>query len=92
MRRRIDVDRVEGDVDPERFAVRVNGHGYDVSVSAAYKAELAPTAESAELVSESFAFLLEREPADAILARFDLRVIERYFPEYRTEIARRLIR
>ena len=43
-----------------------------------------------ELVRESFAFLLEREPKEAILGRFDLPVIGRYFPEYEAEIARRL--
>jgi len=35
-----------------------------------------------ELVSQSFDFLLEREPPDSILATFDLSVIRRYFPEY----------
>ena len=34
--------------------------------------------------------LLEREPKESILARFDLPVIERYFPEYPHEIRRRL--
>ena len=42
------------------------------------------------LVRESFAFLLEREPASSILARFDLPVIARYFPEYDGDIRRRL--
>lgn len=35
-----------------------------------------------DLVSRSFEFLLEREPATSILRRFDLSVIQRYFPEY----------
>jgi hypothetical protein len=43
-----------------------------------------------ELVRRSFEFLLEREPKESILARFDLSVIARYFPEYENEIARRL--
>jgi hypothetical protein len=34
------------------------------------------------LVARSFDFLLEREPPSAILASFDLSVIQRYFPEY----------
>jgi hypothetical protein len=34
------------------------------------------------LVERSFAFLLEREPPRAILATFDLAVIQRYFPDY----------
>lgn len=42
------------------------------------------------LVTESFRFLLEREPKEAILRSFDLTVISRYFPEYEREIRRRL--
>jgi hypothetical protein len=40
----------------------------------------------AELVRESFVFLLEREPQTSILSRFSLDVIGHYFPEYSTEI------
>ena len=47
----------------------------------------APEAEPAALVEASFAFLLEREPKEAILRRFELPVIERYFPEYLRVIA-----
>lgn len=43
-----------------------------------------------ELVRRSFEFLLEREPKESILSRFDLPVIGRYFPEYEREIKRRL--
>jgi hypothetical protein len=42
------------------------------------------------LVRETFAFLLEREPRASILRRFDLAVVERYFPDYPREIRRRL--
>ena len=35
-----------------------------------------------ELVADSFAFLLEREPKESILSEFDLSVIRRYFPDY----------
>ena len=42
------------------------------------------------LVRESFAFLLEREPKESILRRFDLTVIGRYFPEFEAELRRRL--
>ena len=42
------------------------------------------------LVHETFVFLLEREPRSSILARFDLPVVERYFPGYPSEIRRRL--
>jgi hypothetical protein len=39
-------------------------------------------------VRASFRFLLDREPATSILARFSLDVISRYFPEYRREIGK----
>ena len=42
----------------------------------------APGADAEALVEASFAFLLEREPKEAILRRFELPVIERYFPDY----------
>ncbi|MGH7558528.1 MAG: hypothetical protein ACREMD_12275 [Gemmatimonadota bacterium] len=42
------------------------------------------------LIEESFRFLLEREPKESILGRFELPVIARYFPDYPEEIRRRL--
>lgn len=42
------------------------------------------------VVRESFHFLLEREPASSILGRFSLDDISRYFPEFPSEIERRL--
>ena len=41
-----------------------------------------------DLVTRSFRFLLEREPPRAILTRFDLAVIPRYFPEYHEQFKR----
>lgn len=35
-----------------------------------------------DLVEASFRFLLDREPKESILSRFDLSVISRYFPDY----------
>jgi hypothetical protein len=49
-----------------------------------------PGIDESTLVQESFAFLLEREPATSILGKFDLTVIGRYFPEYEQEIRSRL--
>ena len=46
--------------------------------------------EPEELVRRSFEFLLEREPKESVLSRFDLSVIGRYFPEYEREIKKRL--
>ena len=35
-----------------------------------------------QLIEASFRFLLDREPKESIMSRFDLSVISRYFPEY----------
>jgi hypothetical protein len=43
---------------------------------------------SAERFVEAvFEFLLEREPKESIMSRFDVSVVTRYFPEFETEIA-----
>ena len=44
------------------------------------------------LVEASFEFLLEREPKESILSRFELPVIERYFPDYPQRIRQALTR
>jgi hypothetical protein len=49
-----------------------------------------PTSDPHLLVNASFRFLLEREPKEAIMRRFELPVITRYFPEYAADIRRRL--
>jgi len=46
--------------------------------------------EPAELVRRSLEFLLENEPKESIMARFDLMVIARYFPNFEREMKRRL--
>ncbi len=39
-----------------------------------------------ELVQKSFEFLLEREPKESILSKFNLKKISYYFPEYEKSI------
>ena len=41
-------------------------------------------------VEAAFRFLLDREPKESILARFDISVIQRYFPEFERELPRYL--
>jgi hypothetical protein len=77
------------------FQVEVDEDGitstHDVTVPAGYLAELGlEDAVMGDVVHESFRFLLQREPRDAILREFELPVIARYFPEYPDEIARRI--
>jgi hypothetical protein len=73
-----------------------DGHSrsiHEVTVSrAAYERLADRTIRPSTLVHESFLFLLEHEPKESILRQFDLPVIGRYFPEYETEIRRRLAR
>jgi hypothetical protein len=42
------------------------------------------------IVRETIGFLLEREPATAILAEFSLADVDRYFPAFRDELTTRL--
>ena len=60
---------------------------HEVTVRPSDVERYAPGATPEALLDASFRFLLEREPKEAILSRFDLPAIERYFPEYRTTIA-----
>ena len=50
---------------------------------------LAPNESAEGFVGRCFAFLLEREPKESILRRFDVSVIGRYFPEFDETIASR---
>jgi hypothetical protein len=45
-----------------------------------------------ELIERSFEFLLEREPNTSILRRFDLPVIQTYFPEYERVMIQALVK
>jgi hypothetical protein len=64
---------------------------HEVGVALDDLVRLAPSASNPQrLVEESFRFMLAREPRESILSRFDLPVIGRYFPEYESDIRRRL--
>ena len=41
-------------------------------------------------IEAAFRFLLDREPKESILTRFDVTVIARYFPEFERELPRYL--
>ena len=70
------------------FSVRVDGRSFAVTAAEALAQELGAP-DQLSLVRGSFEFLLERERGAEILPRFDLTVIERYFPEWREEMRRR---
>jgi hypothetical protein len=79
---------------PRSFRVEVHDERtttHLVEVPTALLEQLGLEEHDAELlVRESFDFLLEREPATSIMSEFSLDVIERYFPEYREDLGRRL--
>ncbi|HET9179587.1 MAG TPA: hypothetical protein VFQ24_14615 [Terriglobia bacterium] len=64
---------------------------HTVSLSREYYEMLTGMQVSQEvLIEQSFQFLLENEPRESILQQFDLPLIGRYFPDYESEIRRRL--
>lgn len=80
---------------PGRFGVLVTeagdvGTSHVVTVPDELLDRLGVEAEADEVVRESFAFLLDREPATSILKEFELPVISEYFGDYVDELRRRL--
>ena len=77
-------------IDSTNFEVIVEGSTtttHRVTVTHSYYQKLTNNQVTPEvLVETSFKFLLERESNTSILPRFDLPVIERYFPEYEETI------
>jgi hypothetical protein len=94
MRHMIEVRQKEG-TDPLAFEVVVReGSGesrHQVTLSRALCEKLAGGRHAPEACIEAaFRFLLEREPKESILARFDVSVIPRYFPDFERELPRYL--
>lgn len=85
----VEVTQIGGG-DPFEFEVRVADGGgqsrHRVTLSVAMLDSLGRGTGPADFVGAAFAFLLEREPKEAILSRFDVAVIGRYFPEFEQEI------
>ena len=76
--------------DSINFEVIVEGHTtttHRVTVTHSYYQKLTNNRVTPEVLVEAlFKFLLERESNTSILSRFDLPIIERYFPEYEETI------
>lgn len=81
----IEIKRID-DFPQAAFDVTVRNHTvtiHRVTLTREYYEKLTGSAVAAEeLVEESFAFLLDREPNTSILSEFDLAVISNYFPGY----------
>jgi hypothetical protein len=80
------------EVNAETFHVTVTASStteHEVNVQPEYALKLCGgTMSTLELVKKSFAFLLDRESNTSILRKFDLRVINQYFPEYESEMCK----
>jgi hypothetical protein len=90
----IEVKRTRRD-DPLEFEVVVcEGRGephHHVTMSRSIWTRLAAGAHEPErCIEAAFRFLLDREAKESILARFDVTVISRYFPEFERELPRYL--
>jgi len=77
--------------NPNTFKVTVDEGGssskHTVKVDDSYYQKLTGgNISKKELVQKSFEFLLQREPKESIMSRFDLPTIQRYFPEYESTI------
>jgi len=90
----IEVKRIK-DGDPLEFDVTIrdanSASRHHVTMSRKICERLSAGAHTPERVVEaSFHFLLDREPKESILKRFDVSVISRYFPEFERELPRYL--
>lgn len=77
-------------IDDHTYQVTVDDAGstsrHEVTVDPSELALVGEGTSADGLVEASFRFLLDREPKESIMTRFDLSVIGRYFPEYRDRI------
>lgn len=83
----------DGGSDPLAFEVAVSEGGnetlHEVSLSQRDLERLAHDDEAPEeFIRRCFQFLLEREPKESIMRRFDVTVISSYFPEFEVDIVR----
>lgn len=90
----IEVNQI-GDGDPLEFEVMVreaSGESrHHVTMSKkTYERVIAGRYRPEDWLDAAFRFLLDREPKESILRRFDVTLICRYFPEFERELPRYL--
>lgn len=85
----INVTQSEGD-KPERFVVEVRNGGmvteHWVTLDDNTHIRLADGVGREQIIAAAFRFLLDREPAGAILTEFDITTISSFFPEFEAEL------
>jgi len=81
-------------VGESRFRVTIDEGSsrtvHEVIASASDLQRYGPATPAEDVIRASFEFLLEREPKESILSRFELSVIQRFFPDYPAAIRERL--
>lgn len=81
---------VMDDGDPLQFEVTIRdatGHTrHRIALGRQDLARLGGGADAQKVIAAAFRFLLDREPKEAILARFDIMTIARYFPDFETRL------
>jgi len=78
------------EADPLEFEVVIDDDSgesrHEVTMSRQHFGRLSVGASAEQCIEAAFRFLLDREPKEAILRRFDVSVISRYFPEFEAEL------
>jgi len=77
--------------DHFEFDVRVEENGSETQhrvtmTKSDYRKLTGGRVTPAQCIEAAFKFLLDREPKESILSRFDVAVISRYFPSFREEL------
>lgn len=90
---RIDVRQTQSNDDRFEFAVTVEEAGdtsrHQVTLATSDYQRWGVSSDSPEgFVARCFEFLLEREPKDSILSRFDVSQILSYFPDFDEQMRR----
>ena len=91
MKAKIDVEPLTEGAFQIRVVEGATESAHRVTLKPEYSNRLtAGKIEAPELIRRSFEFLLEREPKESILSRFDLQDIQRYFPDFERTIERQI--
>jgi hypothetical protein len=89
----IDVQQIQANDEGFEFAVTVEEAGdssrHQITLAASdYERWAARSGSPEAFVTRCFEFLLEREPKESILSRFDVSEIRSYFPDFDEQMRR----
>lgn len=77
-----------------RFTVTLEDKGilstHEVSMDKDFVMRIGSSYRPEKIIEKSFEFLLERKPKEEILQEFDISLISHYFPDFITELEKKL--